>query len=59
VTLLAGKLKSTATLQPGGDNLLKGVTQYASTPDLKAVVSITLAGKPPEQARFTPLAISQ
>jgi hypothetical protein len=55
VTLLAGKLKSTATLQPDGDNRLKGIAKYASTPDLKAVVSITLANKQPEQARFTPL----
>jgi len=55
VTLLAGKLKSTATLQPDGDNRLKGTAKYASTPDLKAVVSITLANKAPEQARFTPM----
>lgn len=55
VTLLAGKLKSTATLQPDGDNRLKGIAKYASAPDLKAVVSITLPNKPPEQARFTPL----
>ena len=56
ITLLAGKLKSTATLQPDGGNRLKGVASYVSTPDLKAVVSITMAGKASEQARFTPLA---
>lgn len=55
-TLLAGKTKATLTLTPDGDNRLKGVAKYASTPDLKAVVSITLAGKTAEQARFTPLA---
>lgn len=55
-TLLAGKVKATVTLAPDGDNRLKGMAKYASTPDMKAVVSITLAGKPAEQARFTPLA---
>lgn len=52
VTILAGKLKANAVLQPDGDNRLKGLAKYASTPDWKAVVSITLPGKPPEQARF-------
>lgn len=56
VTLLAGKLKASVTLVPDGDNRLMGVAKYASAPDMKAVVSVTLAGKPAEQARFTPLA---
>jgi len=56
VTILAGKAKTTVNLTPEGDNALKGSGSYASTPDLKAVVSITLAGKSAEQARFTPLA---
>lgn len=55
-TLLAGKLKATAALQPDGDNRMKGVAKYAATPDLKVVVLLTLPGKPAEQARFTPLA---
>lgn len=55
-TLLAGKAKVTVTLVPDGDNRLKGVGKYASAPDMKAIVSITLAGKAAEQARFTPLA---
>lgn len=58
-TILAGKLKSTVTLQPDGDNRMKGVTKYASLPDTKVVVSITLAGGQPEQARFTPLAAAK
>jgi hypothetical protein len=37
---------------------LKGVANYASTPDTKVVLSITLPGKAPEQARFTPFAKS-
>lgn len=56
VTILGGKTKASVTLTPDGDNRLKGVGKYASTPDMKAVVSVTLAGKPAEQARFTPLA---
>ncbi len=58
-TLLAGKLKSSATLAPDGDNRLKGIARYVSTPDMKVVVSISFPGKPAEQARFTPLAVAK
>jgi len=58
-TILAGSLKTAATLTPDGDNRLKGVAKYASTPDMKVVVSITLPSKQPEQARFTPLLADQ
>ena len=54
VTLLSGKAKVAATLAPDGDNRMKGAAEYAVTPGMKAVVSIALAGKEPEQARFTP-----
>ncbi|WP_300318514.1 hypothetical protein [Accumulibacter sp.] len=57
-TILAGKNKTTANLAPDGDNRMKGSAKYASTPDMKVVVSITVAGKTAEQARFTPLAVS-
>lgn len=56
VTLLAGRAKTTINLIPDGDNVLKGSGSYASVPDMKAVVAVTLAGKSAEQARFTPLA---
>lgn len=56
VTLLGGKSKISVTLTPNGDNRLQGIGKYASTPDMKAVVSVTLAGKSAESARFTPLA---
>lgn len=56
VTLLSGKAKASSALTPDGDNKLKGNAAYASTPDLKAVVSITLAGQAAQLARFTPLA---
>jgi hypothetical protein len=55
-TLLVGKMKATVTLVPDGANRMKGTAKYASLSDMKAVVSVTLPGKAPEQARFTPLA---
>lgn len=55
-TLLGASGKATTTLQPDGDNRLKGVAKYASTPNTKVVLSIALPGKTPEQARFTPFA---
>lgn len=55
-TILAGKQKATATLVPDGDNRLKGSAKYASTADMKVVVSVSFPGKAAEQARFTPLA---
>ena len=55
-TLMSGKLKVASTLKPDGDNRLKGLAKYAPTPDMKVVVSVSLPGKQPEQARFTPLA---
>lgn len=58
-TILAGKTKVSATLIPDGDNRMKGVAKYASLPDMKVVLSLTLAGKAAEQARFTPLAASK
>lgn len=57
-TLLAGKLKATATLVPDGDNRLKGVARYSSDPALKVAVTVKGADGKSEQARFTPLAPS-
>jgi len=54
-TVLSGKAKATVPLQPFGDNGMKGGAQFATAPDMKVVVSITLAGKTPELARFTPM----
>jgi hypothetical protein len=56
ITLLSGKTKVTAALKPDGPNSLKGSATYASTSDLKAVLTVTLAGQPSQQARYTPLA---
>lgn len=56
VNLLGKSGKATVALKPDGENRLRGVARYASEPDIKAVVAVTMAGKKPEQARFTPLA---
>ncbi len=58
-TLVAGKRKASVKLVPDGDNSLKGVARYASTPDLKVEVSITLADKTARQASFTPLRVAK
>ncbi|MBK7956231.1 MAG: hypothetical protein IPK02_21065 [Candidatus Accumulibacter sp.] len=55
-TILAEKAKITVPLVPAGDNRLTGVGKYASDPQMKVVVSISLADRKTEQARFTPLA---
>lgn len=53
-TVLTGKKKTVVKLAPGGDNLFKGSADFALAPDTKVVVSVTLAGQAPQQARFTP-----
>ena len=57
-TLLTGKTKASATLVPDGENRLKGTAAYASTPDMIVIVALTVPGKDPVQARFTPMAAS-
>lgn len=54
-TLFSGKERTTIPLSPDGDNRLKGSGKYASTANLKAIVSITFAGQAASQAQFTPL----
>lgn len=56
ITLLGGGKKVTAKLQPAGENSLKATVLYASTTDLKAVVSVQMADKSEASARFTPVA---
>lgn len=56
VTLLSGATKTTITLRPAGDNRLAGSGNYKTDAGMKAVVSVTLPGKAPATARFTPLA---
>ncbi len=54
-TVLAGKTSSSVKLEPSGDNVLAGSGGFQPAPDMKVVVSVTLPGQPPVQARFTPL----
>ncbi len=54
-TVLAGKSTARVKLEPSGENALAGSAKFESTPDLKVVVSVTLPGENPVQARFTPL----
>ncbi|MFZ6751058.1 hypothetical protein [Undibacterium sp. Ren11W] len=56
-TILAGKVKTTANLVADGENRLKGVAKYASGADAKVVLSVNMAGKSTEQARFTPFTL--
>ncbi len=55
-TLLSGKDKATVKLEPAGENMLAGTTRVQSSADMKVVVSLTPAGQPSVQARFTPFA---
>lgn len=57
-TILFGKAKVGVTLTPDGDNRMKGTAKYASPTDMKVILSINLAGKAAEQARFTPLTVA-
>lgn len=54
-TVLTGKNTVSVKLQPAGENALGGSAKFDSTLDMKVVVSLTLPGQNPLQARFTPL----
>jgi hypothetical protein len=53
--VLVGKTKTTVELKPAEENVLKGDGEFTAAPEMKVVVSITLAGQEQQQARFTPL----
>ena len=54
-TVLVGKTTSGVKLEPGSENALAGSGSFQPAPDMKVVVSVTLPGQTPIQARFTPL----
>ena len=54
-TVLTGKSTSNVKLEPSGENALVGSSGFQPAPDMKIVVSVTLPGQPPLQARFTPI----
>jgi hypothetical protein len=56
LTIVQGKNKSTVTLLPSGTNQFTGKGVYASNANFKGALTVTMAGKPAEQARFTPFA---
>ena len=54
-TVLVGKGTSSVKLEPSRENVLAGAGGFRPAPDMKVVVSVTLPGQTPIQARFTPL----
>jgi hypothetical protein len=54
-TVLSGKTKTSVPLAPAADNVLKGSGKFELAPGMKVVISVTLPGQAPLQARFTPL----
>ena len=53
-TVLSGKNTSSVKLEPAGENVLAGAGKFESAPGMKVVISFTLPGQNPAQARFTP-----
>ena len=54
-TVLSGRNTTSVKLEPVGENALAGSGKFETAPGMKVVVSLTLPGQPPVQARFTPL----
>ena len=54
-TLMSGNTKATVPMLPAGDNVLRGSGKFEPREDMKVLVSLTISGKPAQQARFTPL----
>lgn len=54
-TVLSGKNTTSVKLEPAGENALAGSGKFETAPGMKVVVSLTLPGQNPVQARFTPL----
>lgn len=55
-TVLAAKTGSNVKLEPSGENALAANGSFQAATDMKIVVSLTLPGQTPVQARFTPFA---
>lgn len=54
-TVLSGKNTTSVKLEPVGENALAGAGKFETAPGMKVVVSLTLPGQNPVQARFTPM----
>lgn len=53
--ILAGGRQATIALAPGGGNVLSGTGDFTAARGMRAVVTLTLPGQRPVQARFTPM----
>lgn len=53
--ILAGGRQVTVALTPSGDNVLAGTGDFTAARGMRAVVTLTLPGQRPVQARFTPM----
>lgn len=53
--VLAGGRQTTVALAPVRENLLEGRGDFTSARGMRAVVTLTLQGQRPAQARFTPM----
>ncbi|PZW39458.1 hypothetical protein C8P66_12837 [Humitalea rosea] len=55
VVILAGGRQATIALAPTGDTVLAGTGDFVAARGMRAVVTLTLPGQRPAQARFTPM----
>lgn len=53
--ILAGGRQATIALDPTGANVLAGTGDFVAARGMRAVVTLTLPGQRPAQARFTPM----
>jgi hypothetical protein len=53
--ILSGGHQATIALAPSGDNVLAGTGDFTAARGMRAVVTLTLPGQRPAQARFTPM----
>ena len=53
--ILAGGRQATVALAPVGDNVLAGTGDFMAVRGMRTVVTLTLPGQRPAQARFTPM----
>ena len=53
--VMSGGAKTTIPFAPAGGNALKGTGTFQAKEDMRVLLSLTLAGKGAQQARFTPL----
>ena len=53
--ILVGGRQATVALAPTADNVLAGAGDFLAARGMRAVVTLTLPGQRPVQARFTPM----